>query len=435
MRHVLAGLLVCLSCVTAQAASETASTPPAGELLDRIVAIVNDDVVTLTELDTEVETIKRQLEEQGRTLPTERLLRRQVLERLILQKLQLQIAERAGIRVSDDQLNQALTRIAQRNGTTLSELPRLVEAQGIAYPIYREQIRRDMIMNEVRRREIERRVLITEREIENQLAAQREDDATEYDVSHIYVALSSQADEELVERNRQRAQAIYERVTSPGVSFADIAVAYSDAEDALQGGALGWRKLRELPTIFAERVRAMKPGEVSEPFRSQSGFHIIRLNDVRRGENRVVVTQNHARHILLRTNELVSDEQARAKLAELRARLLAGEDFASLARQHSEDPGSALEGGDLGWMQAGSFVPEFEERLAALKPGEISEPFRTTFGWHIVQLLERREQDVTEEARRNRAAAEIRARKVEEQTQLWLQNLRESAYLEIRLES
>jgi peptidyl-prolyl cis-trans isomerase SurA len=415
------------------AALASAAGAAEGELVDRIVAVVNDDVVLLSELERETETIRANLQARGAQLPPERLLSRQVLERLIALRLQTQIAARNGIEVSDDELNLALNDIAQRNGMTLAELPAAVERQGLAWADYRAGVREDMLLERVRRQEVERRVVVTPREIDQFLAGNEKADDSEYNVSHILIAIRGQATPEEVERNRERAEATYQHVTQKGNDFAQTATSYSDAPDALEGGSLGWRKRTQLPTVFADRVAEMKPGDVTPPFRSGSGFHIMRLNEVRSSQP-VVVTQTHARHILLRPNQVVSDQQARERLVEYRKEILGGADFAVVARLYSEDPGSRAEGGDLGWATPGTFVPEFQAVLDTLEPNEISEPFKTSFGWHIVQLLEKREQDVTDQARRNRAMAQIRQRKLEEQMQLWLQRLRDEAYLEIKLE-
>jgi peptidyl-prolyl cis-trans isomerase SurA len=405
----------------------------APEPLDRIVAVVNDDVVLLSELDKEIVTITTQLKARGTQLPPERLLRRQVLERLVAIRLQVQAADRIGVEISDDELNQALGDIAGRNSMTLAQFTEAVAREGLTWDEYRDGIREEMLLDRLRRQEVERRVVVTPREVEQFLANDEQSDDTEYNVSHILIAVRGQATPEEVEKNAERAQATYEHITVKGNEFGQTATSYSDASDALEGGNLGWRRRSQLPSIFAERVAALKPGEVTAPFRSGSGFHIMRLNEARRGEA-IVVTQTHARHILLRPNQVLTDEQARETLNRYRAEILGGVEFAGLARLRSEDPGTKADGGDLGWTTPGTFVPEFQAALDKLAIGELSEPFKTPFGWHIAEVLERRQQDVTDQARKNRAMGQLRQRKMEEQTQTWLQRLRDEAFVELKLE-
>lgn len=410
-----------------------AGNVPAAEPLDRIVAVVDDDVVLLSELEAEIATISAQLRARGGQMPPERLLRRQVLERLIAIKLQLSTAKRLGIEVSDDELNQAIGDVAARNGMTLSEFPAAVAKEGMAWEDYRRSVRDDMLMDRVRRQEVERRVIVTPREVEQFLNTNEQADDAEYLVAHILIAVRGQATPEEVERNAERARATWEHIVEKGNDFAQTAVSYSDASDALEGGNLGWRRRAQLPSIFAERVAGLAVGEVTQPFRSGSGFHIMRLVDKRTGEA-IVVTQTHARHILVRPNQVISDERAREMLTQWRDEILGGVDFAVMARLRSEDPGSRADGGDLGWTTPGSFVPEFQAELDKLQPGQLSEPFKSPFGWHIAEVLERRQQDVTDQARRNRAMGQIRQRKLEEQTQMWLQRLRDEAFIELKLE-
>jgi len=430
-RRAFAAAALAAATVAPWAVAQTSIAPP-GRTLDSIVAVVNEEVVLATELDREVEGIRAQIAQRGGQMPSERLLRRQVLERLIVKQLQLQQAARIGIQVTDDELDGAIADIARRNGMSLEQLSATVERSGTPYAAYREEIRGEMLMDRVRRQDVERRVIVTPREIDQFLASNPESDDTEYDVSHILIALRGQATPDEVARNQERAQATYEYIVEKGNDFAATATAYSDAPNALEGGALGWRKRAQLPTLFADVVPGMKPGEVSKPLRSSAGFHIVRLNGLRAGQP-VVVKQWHARHILVKTNQVVGDEQAKAKVAELRQRIAEGADFAELAKLHSEDAGSRVEGGDLGWSDPSAFVPEFSQAMTSLKEGEVSQPFATPFGWHIVQLLGVRDQDVTDQARRNRASAQLRNRKLEEQGQLWLQRLRDEAYLEVRL--
>ncbi|ROR34671.1 peptidylprolyl isomerase [Inmirania thermothiophila] len=408
---------------------------PAAEPLDRIVAVVNDDVITATELAARIDLVRRQLEADGTPIPPRDELARQVLEREILDRIQLQAAAAAGIQVDDTTVDQALRNLARDNGLGLDRFRELIESQGYPYARFREDLRRQITIGRLRQRAVFSRIQVQEHEIrrflerEDPLAADRE-----YRLGHILVALPEGATPERIEAARRRAEAILERLRA-GADFARTAVAESDGQQALAGGDLGWRKPGQLPTPFVEEVRRMRPGEIAGPIRTASGFHIIKLLEVRGGEARRRVTQTHARHILVRTSAVVDDTEARRRLLLLRARALAGEDFAALARAHSEDPVSAAEGGDLGWVGPGDVVPEFEKAMAALAPGEISEPFRTRFGWHIVQVLGRRSHDNTEEARREEAVRQIRRRKSEEELALWLQRLRDEAHVEVRLGS
>lgn len=425
------GAFLGLAFAASLAQAQTSLAPP-GRPLDGIVAVVNEEIVLASDLDREVENIRAQLEKRGGQMPSERLLRRQVLERLIVKELQLQQAGRIGIQVTDDELDRAIADIAARNKMDLEQLSAMVVRDGGTYAVYREEIRAEMLMDRVRRQDVERRVIVTPREVDQFLAANPEADDTEYDVSHILIALRGQATPEEVARNQERAEATYDFVVGKGNEFAATATSYSDAPDALEGGALGWRKRVQLPTVFADVVPKMKAGDVSRPIRSSAGFHIVKLNGVRAGQP-VVVKQWHVRHILIKPNQVVSAEQARDKVAALRAQIVGGADFAELAKLNSEDPGSKGEGGDLGWSDPSAFVPEFGQRMTQLAENEISEPFETPFGWHIVQLLGVRDQDITDQTRRNRAAQQLRNRKLEDQGQLWLQRLRDEAYLEVRL--
>ncbi|MCG8433758.1 MAG: peptidylprolyl isomerase [Gammaproteobacteria bacterium] len=400
--------------------------------LDRIVAVVNEDIILESELEQQTEVFRKIIEERNSQPPPERVFKRQVLERMINNKLQTQMAELIGIQISDDRLNQVLSNVAARNGATISELPEQLAKDGVDYGEYREQIREELMLQELRRQEIDRKVIVTPSELEQALVQSGGDDAgAEYLLSHILIAVPSFANAEDLARFEERAQAIH-KLLIDGKDFAETAVAYSDGQQALEGGSLGWRKKQELPSIFAENIEGMSTGDVSEPIRSSSGFHIVKLMESRR-KDAVMVRQKHTRHILIRTNEIVSEEQAQRRLEDILQRIEQGEEFADLARQFSDDPGSATRGGDLDWANPGDFVGEFELQASQLSIGEISKPFRSEFGWHIVQLLDERDQDVTDDARRNQAYGAIHARKAQEQTLLWMQRLRDEAFMEIRI--
>lgn len=414
--------------------SAAAPAEPPGVPLDGIAAVVNDDILLRSELENRVRRVRRQLETGGGPQPPAEVLERQVLERLILERLQLQRAEQMGIQIPDDVLNQAMNDIARSNGMTLSEFIEAVTADGFEYAAVREEVRNEMIISQLHQRDVLARIAVTQREVESFLASQagQDFDDREFRVSHIALRVPGGGSED-VERTRALGEALLGRLRD-GADFAQLALEYSQGQQALEGGDLGWRKTTQLPSVFAERVVGMQPGQVSDLIRTSGAFHIIKLNEVRGHGERVVVSQTHARHILVRTNALVNDERAAARLHELRGLLLEGADFAELARRHSEDPGSAVNGGDLGWIEPGQTVPEFEEVMDSLQPGEIGEPFASRFGWHIVQVLERREHDSTDELRLSQARRAIRERKAEEQTEQWLKRLRDEAWIENRLE-
>lgn len=414
-------------------APATAALSNTGQLLDRIVAVVDDGVVLQSQLEGQVERVTRQLAQQGTRMPPQQVLREQILESLIVQEVQMQRAERLGIRISEEQLNTALTRIAAGNNIPFAELPAALARDGIDYGEFRAQLRREMTIDALRQRDVMARIAVSEREIERWLEQYEANMGREidYDISQILIALPADATEEQVAAAAARAGEIRARLLE-GADFAAMAVAESAGQQALSGGRLGWRKGSQLPPQFAEVIQSLAAGETSEPVRSSSGFHIFRVNDTRGGQDRVVQVQTRARHILMATNEVVDDATVRGRLEEIRARVQAGESFEDIAMLESEDPGSASRGGDLGWNPPGTFVPEFEAVLAELEPGELSEPFQSPFGWHIILLEDRQERDTTDEVKRRQAIQAIRASKLEQETELWLRKLRDEAWVEIR---
>lgn len=431
-----------LAAVQAHAAADAPATPapPApltgpGVELDGIVAVVNDGIVLTSQLESETASISRRLREQGTELPPPAVLRRQVLERLVVQEIQMQRARRLGINVPDDMLNGALNDLATRNGIGFADLPRALEAQGMDYRDYRDTVRRDLTLQLLRQRDVLARINVSPRELDQFLARQRNapDQASEYNLAHILVSVPVGATGDQIAEREARAHEVYAKAKA-GDDFAQLAIAYSDSATNIEGGALGWRPGSQLPSIVVDAVPGMKPGDVTEPLRAPSGFHIFKLLDIRGNAQQSVQQQVHARHILLTTNDLEDDNTVEQRLAAIRRRILEGnEDFAAIAAVTSQDKGSAVEGGDLGWTGPGTFVPEFEKQLAGLQENEITQPFRTQFGWHIVQLLGRRERDVTEDVRRNRAFAALREAKAEEETELWLRRLRDEAFVEYRM--
>ncbi len=401
-----------------------------GQPLDEIIAIADDGIVLKSELDAQINTIRQRLRAEGIRF-NEDDLRKQVLDSLILKRIQLQMAESRGIRVADTQLNQALDRLAKQNGLTLLQLPSALAADGIDYATFREELRQEIIISQLTQREVARTINITEKEIDDMLSKQTDLDNREFNLGHLLISVASNASLAQVEELREKSQDILDRLRD-GEDFAQMAVAYSNGQQALNGGSLGWRQASEVPTLFSDAVQQLGAGEVSDLIRSSSGFHIIKVHEVRGGE-KVMLDQYRARHILIRTDEIINDEQAETILTEFRQRIVDGEDFGDIARRESDDPGSALQGGDLGWARADIYAPSFAEKLVGLTPGQLSEPFKSQFGWHLLELLETREYDATQDALRNRAVNALRRRKMEEGTQLWLQRIRDQAYVEMRI--
>jgi peptidyl-prolyl cis-trans isomerase SurA len=435
MRKLLISLVIILSpgMLSGVVQAQTRDLGVHGELLDRIAAVVNDGLVLRSELDAQTEAVTKRLQEQKVALPPPSVLKQQVLDRLILQEIQNQRAKRLGVAISDEQLNGALQEIAARNKIPFDQLPTALQAQGIDYKQYRESMRKELTLNQLRDRDVIAHIIVTPRELEQFLA--RQDSAAandQFNVSHILLSLPSAATPEQIAEITKKANDLSERAAK-GEDFGQLAIANSNSQTALDGGSLGWRKGSQLPQFILDVVTKMKPGEVSEPLRTPSGFHIVKLNERRSGEAPVIVNQIHVRHILLKPNELDDDATVREKLAKLRQRILNGEDFAGIASTTSQDPGSAPDGGDLGWSGPGTFVPEFDKAIADLKENEISEPFKTRFGWHIVQMLGTRTYDSTADVRRQRAYAAIRESKADEETELWLRRLRDEAFVEIKM--
>jgi peptidyl-prolyl cis-trans isomerase SurA len=425
-------LLLALSAGAAHA--QTRDMSSTGVALDRVVAIVNEGVVLQSQLDTQTALISDRLRGQGTQLPPADVVRKQVLERLILQEIQVQRATRLGVQVSDEMLNEALRDVAKRNKIPFEQMPATLEAQGLEYAGYREEMRREIMLSLLRQRDVVPRIYVSPRELEQALErdASQAGVNTEYDVSHILLSLPESATTEEMSKVEELAREIRRRAAD-GEDFGQLALAYSKAQSALERGKLGWRRLNQLPQFIADLAIEMQPGEVSEPVRTPTGFHLVRLDGTRGGDSGpVMVEQIHARHILMRPNEVQDDATTHQRLAALRDRILAGEDFSALASVTSEDPGSATRGGDLGWTSPGTFDPAFEKALGELEENEISEPFRTQFGWHIVQLLGRRTHDQSDELRRQRVLTALRESKVDEETELWLRRLRDEAYVEIR---
>ncbi|MCW8875032.1 MAG: peptidylprolyl isomerase [Gammaproteobacteria bacterium] len=406
----------------------------AEQALNRIVAVVNDGVVLQSQLDRRTDQIRQQLLERDTRLPPMDVLRKQVLERLILEEIQLQLAASMNIRIEDELLNANLRQMAEANNLDLAGFRQALEAEGYSFTEFRDEVRKQLIIARLHAQQVENRIQVSEQEIENLLTSQEQGaDDREYLLSHILVALPEAASPQQIQEAQARTERLLERLRA-GEEFSQMAVAESDGQQALEGGSLGWRKASQLPSLFADVARNLERGEISEPIRSASGFHIVRMDDLRGGDERHVITQTHARHILLRPDELQSAAQVENRLLQLRRRIEGGDDFETLARAHSQDAVSAARGGDLGWSNPGDLVPEFEKEMSQLQPGEVSPPFESRFGWHIVQVLERRERDSTEEFRRAEAREQVRQRKIQEESASWMRRLRDESYVDYRLE-
>ena len=405
------------------------------ELLDRVIAVVDSGVIMETQLNARVEEVLQRLQSNKAALPPLNLLEEQVLDRLIIEEIQMQIADRAGIKISDSELNQTLSRIASQNNLSLEEFRIAIKQDGGSYRAFRETIKKELIIQRVQRGKVGSRVDISEQEIENFINSEegRTELAEQYDVQHILVSVKSGLNENELRAIKEKAQDILERIEE-GESFEKLATTYSAGQKALEGGFLGWRTSAELPTLFAKTVSSLKIGETSELIRSGAGFHILKLND-KRGNTVKFMDQTLSRHILVQPSEIRTENQAEILIREIYRRLLEGEDFKQLARQYSEDPGSKMDGGNLGWANPGEYDPAFEKTLNATEIGQISEPVKSTFGWHILEVLDRRNEDVSQEEQKNRAYQIIYERKFEQELESTLIELRAEAYVDIKLNS
>lgn len=413
-----------------------AQKPPASRvvLLDRIVAVVNDQVITRRDLDERVMVVLTQLRQQGTPPPSRDVLEKQVLERMIFNQVQLQYAKETGLRIDDATLEKTLSRIAEDSKLTPAQLRAALEKDGISFAKFREDIRDEITMARLREREVDNKITIADSEIDNFLSTRQiqEGKSDEYHLSHILVSVPEQASPERLRERRARAEQALAQIRG-GTDFRQVAASFSDAPDAVQGGAFGWREITRLPAIFAEAVKDLKAGEVSGVLRSPNGFHIVRVNE-RRGQSApLIVSQTRARHILIKTSELVAEGEAKERAVKLKERLDNNADFAELARLQSEDA-SAARGGELGWLSPGDTVPEFEKAMNALRPGQTSEPVRSPFGWHLIQVLERRNQDVSQQQQRLNARQALREQKTGEAHQEFVRQLRDRSFVEYRLE-
>jgi len=412
----------------------TQATLTVADPLNRIVAVVNNDVITALELDAEVDDIKKQLESQNTRLPPDSVIKKQILERMILQLLQLQRAEKVHIRVDDEMVNRALSNIANQNRLSLEGLRQAIERQGDDYSRFRERVRKEIIIDRLQKSQVLNRITVTRQEIETFLKNQSLQGAenTEYDLGHILIALPEGASAEQIKQAKDKTENILEKLKN-GEDFAQMAIANSDGQKALEGGKLGWRNVNTLPSLFTDWLQNREVNDISDAIRSPNGFHILKLLGKRTNEKQHIVTQSHVRHILVRTDEFTSNEEARKRLLNIRDRILKGEDFSQLAKLHSDDTGSADKGGDLGWVDPGVMVPPFEKAFTDLAVNTLSDPVKTQFGWHLIEVLGRRSHDITETVKRNKARESIISRKSEPALQNWFRGLKDGSYIDIRL--
>jgi len=415
--------------------SPAPSTAPSRVIaIDRVIAVVNDEAITQYELEEARRIVLQQLKQQNVQQPARDVLDKQVLERLITERALLQYAKESGIKVDDTQVERTIQRIAEDNKLTMDTLRQALARDGVPYAKYRDDVRNEIILQRLREREVDNRVMVSDSEVENYLAMVKAQAGgeSEYRLAHILVVIPEQASAEQIEAKRRRAEEALKKIRD-GTDFGQVAAGYSDASDALSGGNLGWRTAARLPTVFSETVRGMKPGEVSPVLRSAAGFHVVKLIERRSNNEPALVDQTQVRHILVRVNEITSEADAKAKIDRLKDRLDTGAKFEDMAKLNSEDASSA-KGGDLGWLSPGDTVPAFEDAVNKLAINQVSSPVRTSFGWHLIQVLGRRKQDISADRERNQAQLAIRQRKSEEAFQDWVRQTRDRAYVEMRID-
>ncbi|OAI00323.1 molecular chaperone SurA [Methylomonas methanica] len=408
--------------------------PGQAQVLDRIVAVVEEDVILERELNNEVAAITNKLRSSNVAMPPEFVLRKQVLERMVVDKLQRQLAAKSGVQVSDEMLSASVADIASRNGLSVESFRNELAKQGMEYKAFEDNLRNEIIINQLRGREIGSRVKVTDAEVLHYMETQSKagQSNSQYHLGHILIAVSEAASASAIQKAKDKADQVIADLRG-GKDFKQVAVSVSDDDNALKGGDLGWRSIGQIPSLFTEIVTTMNQGDVSEAIRSPSGFHIIKMLETE-GAGQHIVTKTKVRHILIKTNELVDDAEAQKRLVALRERINDGDDFANLARAHSDDKGSAINGGSLDWVGPGALVPPFEEAMNKLAINEISQPVQTQFGWHMIQVLGRENQDNSEQFKKDKIREEIRKRKIEEETELWLRRLRDEAFVEIDLD-
>jgi len=400
------------------------------QTLDKIIAVVDDDIILQSDLAARVDMVKNQ--SKNMRLPPDSVLRSQVLERLIVESIQMQLADRSGMRITDEQLNQTIQNIAKQNGLSLANFKKALEKDGVSYAQAREQIRRERLVSEVQRYRVGNKIQISDQDIDAFLNSTRGKSATEeeYRLGHILIQVPSQSTRAQLKAAEKKAKQLVKKLRD-GEDFSQAAISNSEGRNALKGGDLGWRKEGELPSLFANVVPTLKKGGISNPIRSASGFHIIKISDKRGGTSKLV-QQTQARHILITKNEIRSEAQAESLIQDLYKRIQSGEDFATLAKEFSDDPGSKVSGGDLNWINDGDMVPAFEKTMKATKKGQLSKPFKSRFGWHILEVMDYRNKDLGEDLQRNQARQLLYTRRFEEELPIWLRQIRTEAYVEIK---
>jgi peptidyl-prolyl cis-trans isomerase SurA len=400
--------------------------------LDRIVAIVDKEVITEKELEEKLITVINNLKNQKVDLPPENTLKKQVIERMIINSLQIQLASETGIKVSDNQIDKTIDRIAEKNKLNITDFKKMIEKDGTPFYKFKESIKNEITISQLKEREIDSKILITDGEIDNYLSAQKNESSEEFEVAHILIKIPEDASPEKLEKIKNKAEDAAKSIQN-GKSFSQVSATFSDASNALEGGLMGIKKSNELPTLFLDALKKLDVGKISPILRSPSGFHILKLISRKGGETNLIVDQSHVRHILIKFSEINPENEIKKRLLALKERIENGTKFEELARQYSEDP-SASNGGDLGWINPGDTVPEFEKTISALKINEVSDPIKTPFGFHLIQVLERRSQDISKDAARIKARQEIKMRKSEEAYESWIQELRDKSFVEIHLE-
>ncbi len=434
LRHIKQIIsLGCLGVLLLNSPSVAAKTQQI-EQLDYVIAVVNSDVITATELKRRIKQVLAQLKNKKKKLPPKNVLFRQILEQLITEKIQLQLAKRASVIIDDETVNNVIQKIARENRLTLPEFRDVLKQDGIEYAEFRQNVKNEITINQLKKRRVENRIVVTDQEIENELKNQKNNEALsdEFHLAHILIATPEAASPEQIQQAKQKAQQVLAQLKI-GADFSETAAANSNGQNALNGGDLGWRQAAQLPSIFTDHVLKLEPGQITDLIRSPSGFHIVKVVERRTKDKKRIVEQTHARHILMIPNQVKNSAVVKAKLERIRQRLVNGEDFATIARANSDDKGSAARGGDLGWLNPGVTVPEFQDAMSKLKPGEISEPIRSRYGWHIIQVLSRRKHDDTQAYLRNKIRKQIGERKTEEAVSNWLRRLRSEAYVEYRM--
>ncbi|MBS8240336.1 molecular chaperone SurA [Marinobacter lipolyticus] len=427
LRHCAQTVLVLMAVIMSTVAQ--AERQP----LDQVVAIVDDEVILQTELENRINTIIGRLQAQGTGLPPREVLEERVLDQLITESIQLQMAERGGMRISDNELNETMVGIAQRNNMTLDEFEQQLSAEGVSYREAREQIRNEMLASRVQQRQVGNRVRVTDREVQNYLQslASREPSNEQYRLSYIYIEVGDPGDEAVVAAAREKAERLRGEIAN-GRDFREVAVAESDAANALEGGDMGWRSRSQLPSLLESVVPGLETGVPSEVLGNNSGFHLVMVQDRRGGEDQQVIEQSRVRHILVRPTETVTDTEAENTIRDLAQEIRDGGDFAALAREYSDDPVSGSDGGNLGWVSPGQMVPEFEQAMQEAAVGELKGPFRSQFGWHILEVQERRQKDISGEVRESEARQAIYRRKFDTELQNWLREIRDEAFVEFK---